>query len=90
MGSVSHSRHLVNIYSFNYFHNELDLVSNSFFFFFFTLFYNTVLVLPYTNMNPPRVYTCSHSSVDGCISCFQVLAIENSASMNIVVHVFFF
>ena len=35
MGSVSHSRHLVNIYSFNYFHNELDLVSNSFFFFFF-------------------------------------------------------
>ena len=23
---------------------------------FFTLFYNTVLVLPYINMNPPRVY----------------------------------
>ena len=35
MGSVSHSRHLVNIYSFNYFHNELDLVSNSFFFSFY-------------------------------------------------------
>ena len=27
----------------------------------FTLFYNTVLVLPYINMNLPRVYTCSQS-----------------------------
>ena len=26
--------------------------------FFFFLLYNTVLVLPYINMNPPRVYTC--------------------------------
>ena len=25
------------------------------------LFYNIVLVLPYLNMNPPRVYTCSPS-----------------------------
>ena len=31
------------------------------FFLFFTLFYNTVLVLPYININPPRVYTCSQS-----------------------------
>ena len=29
--------------------------------FFFSLLYNTVLVLPYINMNPPRVYTCSQS-----------------------------
>ena len=29
--------------------------------FYFILLYNTVLVLPYINMNPPRVYTCSHS-----------------------------
>ena len=28
-------------------------------FFFFFLLYNIVLVLPYINMNPPRVYTCS-------------------------------
>ena len=28
---------------------------------FFFLLYNTVLVLPYINMNPPRVYTCSPS-----------------------------
>ena len=28
---------------------------------FFILLYNTVLVLPYINMNPPRVYTCSQS-----------------------------
>ena len=27
----------------------------------FTLFYNTVLVLPYINMNPPRVYMSSQS-----------------------------
>ena len=29
--------------------------------FFFILLYNTVLVLPYINMNLPRVYTCSQS-----------------------------
>ena len=28
---------------------------------FLILLYNTVLVLPYINMNPPRVYTCSQS-----------------------------
>ena len=32
-----------------------------FFKFYFILLYNTVLVLPYINMNPPRVYTCSQS-----------------------------
>ena len=26
--------------------------------FYFILLYNTVLVLPYINMNPPQVYTC--------------------------------
>ena len=31
------------------------------FFFFFFLLYNIVFVLPYINMNPPRVYTCSPS-----------------------------
>ena len=31
------------------------------FFFNLILLYNTVLVLPYINMNPPRVYTCSQS-----------------------------
>ena len=31
------------------------------FFFLIYLFYNIVLVLPYINMNPPRVYTCSPS-----------------------------
>ena len=31
------------------------------FYFYFILLYNTVLVLPYINMNPPRVYTCSQS-----------------------------
>ena len=29
--------------------------------FYFILLYNTVLVLPYINMNMPRVYTCSQS-----------------------------
>ena len=32
-----------------------------FFFFYFILLYNTVLVLPYINMNPPRVYMCFQS-----------------------------
>ena len=31
------------------------------FYFYFILLYNTVLVLPYIDMNPPRVYTCSQS-----------------------------
>ena len=29
-----------------------------YYFYFFILLYNTVLVLPYINMNPPWVYTC--------------------------------
>ena len=32
-----------------------------YFYFYFILLYNTVLVLPYTDMNPPRVYTSSQS-----------------------------
>ena len=34
---------------------------NFIFLFYFILLYNTVLVLPYINMNPPRVYTSSQS-----------------------------
>ena len=30
-------------------------------YFYFILLYNTVLVLPYINMNPPRVYVSSQS-----------------------------
>ena len=39
------------------------VVENFFFFYFFFIFklYNIVLVLPYINMNPPQVYTCSPS-----------------------------
>ena len=32
-----------------------------YFYFYFFLLYNIVLVLPYINMHPPRVYTCSPS-----------------------------
>ena len=32
-----------------------------FLFYLFILLYNTVLVLPYINMNPPQMYTCSQS-----------------------------
>ena len=31
------------------------------FYFYFILLYNTVLVLPYTDMNPPRVYMRSQT-----------------------------
>ena len=39
---------------------EMATHSSILFFFFFKL-YNIVLVLPYINMNPPLVYTCSPS-----------------------------
>ena len=38
-----------------------SLVLNTPNFFFVCLLYNIVLVLPYINMNPPQVYTCSPS-----------------------------
>ena len=41
----------LNIWEFLFFNNL----------FFFFLLYNVVLVLPYINMHPPRVYTCSPS-----------------------------
>ena len=34
-----------------------------FFFNYFFLLYNIVLVLPYINMHPPRVYTCFYFKV---------------------------
>ena len=40
-------------------------------------------------LNGIPLYTCTTSSVDGHLGCFWVLAIVNSASVNIVVHVSF-
>ena len=42
---------------FIYFFNHLSFI----YYYFFFLLYNIVLVLPYINMNPPWVYTCSPS-----------------------------
>ena len=42
-------------------HLKLQPDPHTFLLSFFILLYNTVLVLPYINMNPPRVYTCSQS-----------------------------
>ena len=39
----------------------LSVAVNQWLFFFFFLLYNIILVLPYINMNPPRVYMCSPS-----------------------------
>ena len=36
-------------------------LSPSFYFFIYIYFYNIVFVLPYINMHPPQVYTCSPS-----------------------------
>ena len=38
-----------------------EIIGFFFLLFYFILLYNTVLVLPYINMNPPRVYMCSQS-----------------------------
>ena len=39
----------------------ITLHLNYFLKFYFILLYNSILVLPYSNMNPPQVYTCSPS-----------------------------
>ena len=41
--------------------SEEELKSLFFFFFYFILLYNTVLVLPYIDMNPPQVYMRSQT-----------------------------
>ena len=41
--------------------NTLAFFKYKFFFNWRLILYNIVLVLPYTNMNPPQVYTCSPS-----------------------------
>ena len=48
------------LYYFGYF-KFLEFLSFFNFYFYFILLYNTVLVLPYINMNPPRLYMCSPS-----------------------------
>ena len=55
-----------SIYERNAFDGNLaNLIKRTFFFFcllfFIFLLYNIVLVLPYVNINPPWVYTCSQS-----------------------------
>ena len=40
---------------------KIVLFFKSFYYYYYYLLYNIVLVLPYINMNPPRVYTCSPS-----------------------------
>ena len=39
------------------------------FYFYFILLYNTVLVLPYIDMNPPRVYMCSQTWTPLAFKC---------------------
>ena len=56
----------VHMYIFFFFFNIFFIVCSKNFIFFviiylFFLLYNIVLVLPYINMHPPRVYTCSPS-----------------------------
>ena len=44
---------LINVFAFNYVLTYLFFKN---FYFYFILLYNTVLVLPYIDMNPSRVY----------------------------------
>ena len=48
-----------NIYKFSVQKMRKKILNQEFFFFYFILLYNTVLVLPYINMNLPRMYRCS-------------------------------
>ena len=56
---------LLNLEVYKTFKNKINLKPilfiYLFFNFYFILLYNTVLVLPYIDMNPPRVYTSSQS-----------------------------
>ena len=51
-----------------------------YYYYYFFLLYNIVLVLPYINMHPPRVYTCSPSRLDKSLFClcFVTLRISNA------------
>ena len=63
---VTKSRTRLSDFTFT-FHShalEKEMATHSstlFFFFYFILLYNTVLVLPYIDMNPPQVYMCSQT-----------------------------
>ena len=52
-------------FTFHFHALEKEMATHSgilfFFFFYFILLYNTVLVLPYIDMNPPRVYMRSQT-----------------------------
>ena len=49
---------LINVFAFNYVLTYLFFKN---FYFYFILLYNTVLVLPYIDMNPSRVYMRSQT-----------------------------
>ena len=52
--------HLQRKYYLSVIHSPLESLFSLFFYFYFILLYNTVLVLPYIDMNPPWVYMSSH------------------------------
>ena len=55
-------RGYLSLYMFTYLYSWSKVYQLWLFFFFnFILLYNTVLVLPHINMNPPWVYMCSQS-----------------------------
>ena len=59
----------------------IQVAANGIISFFFTAAYYTIVHM---------YHFLIHSSVNGLLGCFQVLAIVNSAAMNIEVHVSFF
>ena len=50
--------HLQRKYYLSVIHSPLESLFSLFFYFYFILLYNTVLVLPYIDMNPPWVFKC--------------------------------
>ena len=52
---------------------------HTFFFFYFILRYNTVLVLPYIDMNPPRVYMRSQTASYSFLLCLTIFYLLTEA-----------
>ena len=87
---VTHTYNGIHIYIYTHIYIYIYTYSGIYTFCIYIHTYTHIYI--HTQWNIYIVHTYHifiHSSVDGCLGCFYVLAIINSAVVNIVVHVSF-